>query len=358
VTSFRPFPAAELAAALASASGVVVVERTDEPAASVNPLTRELKAALADVSADGRPVPRVVSASAGLGSRDVSGADLLAAFDWLADPDDMASQRHAVLGIPHPLALVASPIEFRPRGAYSLRGHSIGGYGSVTVNKLLAGVVGELFRLHVQAFPRYGSEKRGLPTTYYLTVADDPIRQHCELRQVELVALHDVTAFGQGDPLDGLVAGGALFIHSPSRDAEQIWMSLPPTARAQIVDRDIRVVALDTVELARRHAPTPALAVRMQGAALVGVYLRVAPFAAARGLTTDQLMAAVRGPLQGALGKRGPKVVEANLALVRAAHDELIDVTAELVRAPAVEPATTMPAPAGPPILITPEVAA
>ena len=75
VTSFRPFPARELAEALAGTRAVAVVERTDEPAASANPLTRELKAALADVAATGRSIPRVVSASAGLGSRDVGAGD-------------------------------------------------------------------------------------------------------------------------------------------------------------------------------------------------------------------------------------------------------------------------------------------
>ena len=35
-----------------------------------------------------------------------------------------------------------------------------------------ATLVGELFDKQVQAYPRYGSEKKGLPTTYYLTIAD------------------------------------------------------------------------------------------------------------------------------------------------------------------------------------------
>ena len=69
VTSFRPFPAEALAAALGPASAVGVIERTDEPAAADNPLTREVKAALADRAATGSAVPIVVSASAGLGGR-------------------------------------------------------------------------------------------------------------------------------------------------------------------------------------------------------------------------------------------------------------------------------------------------
>jgi hypothetical protein len=94
------------------------------------------------------------------------------------------------------------------------------------------------------------------------------------------------------------------------------------------------VVALDTMALAQRFAPTPALATRMQGAALVGVFLRVAPFIAARGLPLDELMAAVKGPLARHVGKRGGAVVEANLGLIRAAYEGLVDVTAPLRTAP------------------------
>jgi pyruvate-ferredoxin/flavodoxin oxidoreductase len=329
VTSFRPFPAAQLAQALSGARAVAVIERTDEPAASANPLARELKSALADhAAASGGRIPRVVGVSAGLGSRDVAAGDLLAVYRWLADADALAARSFAVLGIDHPLALAPEPVELRPQGAYSLRGHSVGGYGSVTTNQLLAGVVAELFGLQVQAYPRYGSEKRGLPTTYYLTVAEAPIRQHAELGSVELVPLYDVAAFGQGDPLAGLVDGGTLFLHSPLAGPAAIWASLPAAARARIREHGIRVVALDVAALARRFAPTPRIATRMQGAALVGVFLRVAPFVAARGLAIDELMDAVRGPLERALGKRGPKVIAANLALIRAAYEELIDVTA------------------------------
>ena len=36
-------------------------------------------------------------------------------------------------------------------------------------------VMGDLFGVHVQAYPKYGSSKKGLPTTYYLTVAPSKI---------------------------------------------------------------------------------------------------------------------------------------------------------------------------------------
>jgi pyruvate-ferredoxin/flavodoxin oxidoreductase len=333
VTSFRPFPARELAQALANARTVGVIERTDEPAAADNPLTRETKAALFDAAAEGVMVPRVLSVSAGLGSRDVAPGDIAAVFDWLADHGER-DRRFAVLNIRHPLALERVPLDLRPPGAYSLRGHSIGGFGSVTTNKVLATLVGELFDKWVQAYPRYGSEKKGLPTTYYLTIADAPIRLHAELDEVDFVPLHDVAAFGMGNPLAGLVDGGTVFVQSPLRDPEAIWASIPAPARAEILARRIRVTALDTVALAREHAPRPDLVVRMQGVALVGVFLRVAPFAERAGLDRAALMAAVRRQLTRFFGKRGGRVVEANLAVIEAAYDNLIDVTAAITGQP------------------------
>lgn len=327
VTAFRPFPAEELVAATAHARAIAVVERTDEPAARDNPLTRELKSALADHAADGNAIPRVVSASAGLGSRDVGAGDLLAVFDWLADEEALRERRHAVLGVRHPLALQRQLVNLRPAGAYSLRGHSIGGYGSVTTNKLVAALVGELFNLHVQAYSRYGSEKKGLPTTYYLTIADEPIHQHAELDDVDFVALHDVAAFGQGDPLRGLVDGGALFIQTKLKEPVTIWEALPGEARAEILARSITVWALDTSELALRHSPRPDLELRMQGVALAGVFLRVAPFASRAGLDRTMLLEAARDRLGRFFGKRGQAVLDANLAVIGEAYDGAINVT-------------------------------
>jgi pyruvate-ferredoxin/flavodoxin oxidoreductase len=344
VTSFRPFPAAELAEVLGGASAVAVIERTDEPAAHDNPLTREIKAALADRAMEGNRIPRVVSASAGLGSRDVASGDLAAVFDWLSDADEMRRRRYAVLGIRHPLALERQTLNLRPRGAYSLRGHSIGGFGSVTTNKLVATLVGELFGLYVQAYPRYGSEKKGLPTTYYLTIADEPIREHAELDQVEFVPLYDIAAFAHANPLRGLTDGGTLFVQTALTDPEAIWAALPVAARADMLARGISVWALDTAKLARHHAPRPELEVRMQGVALVGVFLRVAPFGARAGLGRDQLLAAVSDRLGRFYGKRGKATVEANLAVIRDAYDTVINVTDALTAARVPAPRTLMEA--------------
>jgi pyruvate-ferredoxin/flavodoxin oxidoreductase len=330
VTSFRPFPAEQLVKAVAGAKVVGVVERTDEPAAADNPLTRELKSALADAVIDGGRMPRVLSVSAGLGSRDVQPGDLGAVFDVMADEKQLKAHRRAVLGIRHPAAIANNKLSVRPKGAYSLRGHSVGGFGSVTTNKLVATTVGELFNLYVQAYPRYGSEKKGLPTTYFLTIAEEPIRLHNELTEVDFVPVFDVNSFRQGNVLAGLVDGGTVFLPTPLTDPAEIWAALPPATRSEVTARKIRLLALDTASLAKQHAPRADLEIRMQGVALVGVFLKVSPFAERAGLDRAALMEAVRSNLTRFFGKRGQAVVDANQAVIEGAYDGVIDVTSAL----------------------------
>jgi pyruvate-ferredoxin/flavodoxin oxidoreductase len=329
LTIYRPFPAAEVLEALRRVRALAVVERLDNPLAASNPLTMEVKAALADAASgrEGYPaiasLPVVYSACAGLGSRDVRPGDFVAAVEEMA----RGGRRDFVLGIPHEAALVRrEDPDVRPPGAFSLRGHSIGGFGSVTTNRVMATLVGDLFGLSVQAYPLYGSEKKGLPTTYFLTIAGERIRFHAELSRVDFVPLNDVNAFKLGDPLAGLVPGGIVFIRSEETDPEVIWSRIPPRARATIRQRELRVLALDTARIARETTRQPDLIQRMQGIVLLGVFLRVAPFVDRKGLGEAEVFTGVERSLRRFFGKRGEAVIQENLRAVRRGYAEVIDV--------------------------------
>ena len=288
VTSFRPFPADRARRGRPrTARAVAVVERTDEPAAADNPLTREIKAALADVAADGVRMPRVAPcrpASARATSPPATSSPSSTALDDRRRRS--ASGRTRVARDPPPARARASRVDLRPAGAYSLRGHSIGGFGSVTTNKLVATLVGELFGLYVQAYPRYGSEKKGLPTTYYLTIADEPIRGHAELDRGRLRAAPRRARLRPGQP----ARRPRRRRHRVPPDAarptpRRSGRRSRPAARAEILARRIRRDrARHRGARPRARAAAGPRCVRMQGVALVGVFLRVAPFAERAGL--------------------------------------------------------------------------
>src|SRR5258706_15220294 len=85
------------------------------------------------------------------------------------------------LGIKHPLALtVNEDPDVRDPGSFSMRGHSVGGYGSVTTDKGFATNARGVFGMGGQAYPQNGSEKKGLPTTYYLTFAKKQTRRRIQ----------------------------------------------------------------------------------------------------------------------------------------------------------------------------------
>lgn len=335
ITSFRPFPGPEIVAALKDVKAIAIIERMDNPMAQSNPLSAEIKAAFSDAmsGAPGYPkidrIPLIYSGAAGLGSRDVRPGDFVAVVNHMRAEE---KQRFFVLGIRHELALaVKDEPDVRPKGAFSMRGHSVGGYGSVTTNKVIATIVGDLFGLHVQAYPMYGSEKKGLPTTYFLTVAEEPIRAHAELRHVDFVPINTVNAFNIGNPLSGLVPGGTTFVQHPSTDPAQVWQSIPDDARAFIHRDGIRVMVLDAVKVAREVSSQPQLAQRMQGIVLLGVFLRVAPFVAQRQLSDEQVYAAVEGSLRKFFGKRGEKVVRENLQAVKRGRSEVFEISREVM---------------------------
>jgi len=343
VTAFRPFPGPLIVKALQHCRAVSVVERMDNPLAESNPLVCEIKAAFASALAGTPPyekinrIPEFFSGSGGLGSRDIRPGDFIAIGRNMSNGNG-SKRYYFTVGIKHELALERpSDPDVRPPGAFSMRGHSVGGYGSVTTNKVIATIVGESFGLFVQAYPKYGSEKKGLPTTYYLTIADQPILTHCELEHVEFVPMNDVNAFNLGNPLAGLHDRGMIFIQSDKTDPTRVWAGIPHYAKKIIRDKQIRVYFLDTVKIAREVATSSDLIQRMQGIVLLGIFLRVTPFRESGHISEEQLFAGVEKSLRKYFGKRGEQVVRDNLLAVKRGYSEVIEVPLETILAEETE---------------------
>src|SRR5205085_3615289 len=142
----------------------------------------------------------------------------------------------------------------------------------VTTNKVIATIAGNVFGKDVQAYPKYGSEKKGLPTTYYLTIADTHINLHCELEHVDLLCINDPTAILSPLTLHGLVPGGAIFMQSPYSDPGDVWSRIPAANRHAIREKKARVFYCDMVTIAREVASEPDLQMRMQGIVLMGAF--------------------------------------------------------------------------------------
>ena len=115
--------------------------------------------------------------------------------------------------------------------------------------------------VHVSANPKYGSEKKGAPTEYFLVVAPERIRVNCDLRHVNVVLCCDPKAFTHTNPLDGMTEGGA-FVWESDETPEAAWLRIPRKHRQQILDKKIRVFILPGFDdrAPRDRPPRPAAA--------------------------------------------------------------------------------------------------
>jgi pyruvate-ferredoxin/flavodoxin oxidoreductase len=369
---FRPFPGDLVTKILQGRKGVAVLERTDQPLAADLPLIREVRAVLSKSLENGRiakecpypelasyptlkDMPSLYSGSFGLGSRDLQPEGVVAAIEnMLPDgqkkrlfylsidfvrqsmmtPKQEIYQQAVMDAYPEVAGLALHGSEnpnLMPKDSITVRMHSVGGWGAITTGKNLAMTLFDLLGYHVKANPKYGSEKKGQPTSYYLAAAPEPIRINCEYYYVDVVLSPDPNVFGHTNAVAGLKNGGVLVMQSDARSAEEFWQSIPERYRKQIIENEIRVFYLDAFKIAREEATDTELQLRMQGIAFQGAFFATSPLLEKHGLQEDKLLEAIRDQLQHKFGSKGARVVEDNMRVVRRGFGEITEVSEKTV---------------------------
>jgi len=364
VNVIRPFPEAAIVAALKGKKNVIILERTDEPLSGDNPLGRDIRTALSKAiqtagrkAAEGLPavtleeVPTIFGGTYGLGSRDFRPEHIIGAYEFATAGRARKDGKTAadgvsfiVLGIDHPYAVVGDEMpSLLPEGAVAVRFHSIGGWGAITTGKNLGAILGDLNDLiferdgerdelgnpkeviHVSANPKYGSEKKGAPTSYFMVAAKDRIRVNCDLRHVTVVLCCDPKAFTHCNPLDGMAVGGSLVWES-DESGEQAWERLPLWARKQIIDNKIRVFTLPGFDIAKKATDRGDLQLRMQGNAFLGAFFAVSPLLQEFGITQEQFRDVVHKQYVKKFGKLGDAVVQSNMEVMLQGYDQVKEI--------------------------------
>ena len=343
VKLLQPFPEAEVVAALRGKKAVTVLERSD-----VTALTSLVTQALfkARENADGvrhpgipaiNQVPKITTAIFGLGAHDLQPRDLVAAFKnmetsnvpfvylgsqfFAKNPTPRVAALQERLKAAYPetefMALETEPNpNLLPKSAFRVRFHSVGGYGTIATGKLLTDILAGVLDLHSKASPKYGSEKSGAPTNYYITLSPEPVLiTNAELEDVEIVISPDHRVFSHSNPLRGLVQGGTFIIQSQLSPIE-VWKELPAQARKTIRDRKINLFVVDGFAVAKRHAPTPELETRMMGIAFIGAICGHVDRISA-GASEEAMLKKIRQQISKKFGAKGGPVVEGNMAVIR-----------------------------------------
>ncbi|MBT3980806.1 MAG: 4Fe-4S binding protein [Bacteriovoracaceae bacterium] len=350
----RPFPEKAIIEAISGLKNVIILERTDEPNSGSNPIARDVRAAISKARENAttnchahlptlneEDVPRIFEGVYGLGSRDFRPENILGAYEYVRGKTKRMDGKAAndgesfiYLGVNHPYAVISSDVvSLLPESAIAVRIHSIGGWGAITTGKNMAEILGNLSEvsklntdkskqlLHISANPKYGSEKKGAPTNYFLVVARERIRVNCDLNHVDVVLCCDPKIFTHTNPLNGLKPGGAFIWESNISDKE-VWQRIPPKYRKQLIDHDIKLYTLNGFEVAKSNTSNEALQTRMQGNSFLGAFFQVSTFLKEHSIDHDTFLDTVNKQYHKKFGRFGDDVVASNMEVMKAGFEK------------------------------------
>jgi pyruvate-ferredoxin/flavodoxin oxidoreductase len=323
VRLYRPFPAAELVAALPlSVSRVAVLDRTKEPGAYGEPLFLDVVATLAEASTNGlrgsAAMPRVTGGRYGLSSKEFTPAMVKGVFDELGSEEPRPRFTVGIVDDVTHLS-VRPDSEFTlptPEGDVRAVFYGLGSDGTVGANKNTVKIMSEHSDLHAQGYFVYDSKKAGAMTVSHLRFSRQPIRSTYLIDQADLVACHHFGFLFTQDVLAAAKPGATVLLNAPY-PPEEVWDVLPEKVQRAIIDKKLKVHVID----ARRVAGDLGLRGR------INTVMQPCFFALSGILPQEQALEAIRGAVEKTYGRRGRQVVERNLAAVDASLAELHELT-------------------------------
>ena len=344
IKQLHPFPEKQLIEKLAGKKAITILERCDETRLTERVSRALFKASENVVSIRHKgilplsPSPQMSTGIFGLGGHDLQPKHLIAAYQNMFREDskpffyigtqffDLKAQGELELiqerlRIAYPdtqlMALeTGDNPNLLPESAIRIRFHSVGGYGTIATGKLLTDILAGALDLHSKSMPKYGSEKSGAPTNFFISLSPQPIKiTNAELQQIEVVLSPDHKVFMHTNPLAGLMENGT-FILQTHHTAEQAWQELPLAARNYIREKHIHFYIVDAFKVAHEHAPSPDLEIRMMGIAFIGALCGHAQQVIAD-TDAEQMLERIERQINKKFASKGDIVVAGNMSVIR-----------------------------------------
>ncbi|WP_404380108.1 pyruvate:ferredoxin (flavodoxin) oxidoreductase [Knoellia locipacati] len=308
---YRPFPAAELLAALPdSVRQVAVLDRTKEAGSHGEPLYLDVVATLAEAHerGDRATVPRVIGGRYGLSSKELTPGMVAGVFAELALAQP---RRRFTLGITDDVGGTSLDYDhdLDIEDPQTLRAvfYGLGSDGTVGANKNTIKILGEDPDVHAQAYFVYDSKKSGGLTVSHLRFGPHPIHAPYLVSRAGFVGCHHLGLLDTVDVLACAEDGATLLLNAP-QPPEEVWDAIPGPVQQEIIDRHLRLYAVDATTVARL-AGLPGR---------TNTVLQTCFFAISGVLPAEEAITRVKASIRATYGRRGAEVVRRNEAAVDA----------------------------------------
>ena len=306
---YRPFSVTDLIDAIPdTVEKIYVLDRTKEAGSSGEPLYLDVTAALYDSQFKNVPV---FHGRYGLSSKDTSPAQIIAVYDNDTKKEFTIGIRDDVTNLS--LDIPESYSGLADENSYTCRFYGLGGDGTVSANKNAVKIIGKHTDRYVQAYFDYDSKKSGGLTVSHLRFSDRQIRSTCLVNKADFVSCQNQTYLAKYDMISDIKKGGTFLINC-SHDDKWINNSIPFKQRMHILKNDIKVYAIDGLEIGRRTGLN----------SKISTILQCAFFKVTGIIPIEEAVKYMKEAAKASYGQKGEKIVRMN--------NDAIELAAEGVR--------------------------
>jgi pyruvate-ferredoxin/flavodoxin oxidoreductase len=322
VRLYRPLDAKRFIEAFpATTRAVAVLDRTKEAGSLGEPLYLDTIASLYEGLGNGwsrlETMPLVIGGRYGLSSKEFTPAMVKAVFDELAKDHP---KNHFTVGITDDVTHTS--LEYDPD--FSIEAddvvrsifYGLGSDGTVGANKNSIKIIGENTDHYAQGHFVYDSRKSGSVTVSHLRFGPRPIRSTYQITQANFVACHQWVFLERYDMLKDIVDGGTFLLNAPY-EPDEVWDHLPRKVQEQIIQKRLRVFAINGDRVAQESG--------MGGR--VNTVMQVCFFAISGVLPRDQAIAEIKASIRKTYGSKGEVIVQKNLTAVDNTLQHLYEIT-------------------------------
>lgn len=318
---YRPFSVEHFIKALPkTVKAIAVMDRTKEPGATGEPLYLDVVDSIFKSYQNGtahfEQMPVVVGGRYGLSSKEFTPAMVKAIYDNLKLPKP---KENFVVGIKDDILNLS--LDFDP--TFNIESDKVvramfwglGSDGTVGANKNSIKIIGENTDFYCQGYFEYDSKKSGSITISHLRFGPDILRLPYKVSHANFVACHQTVFLEKYDVVRNLIKNGVFLLNTPL-PVDQVWDSLPKSQQKQIIERNIKVYAIDAQSVAEKSGM----------GRRINTVMQTCFFAISGVLPRERAIEEIKKSIIKTYSKKGDKIVQMNLDAVDSTLANLFEV--------------------------------
>jgi pyruvate-ferredoxin/flavodoxin oxidoreductase len=321
VRLYRPFSIEHFINAVPQSVKVIaVLDRTKEAGSSGEPLYLDIVNAVTETFNNGdlklKSFPKIIGGRYGLSSKEFSPSMVISIFDEMKKEKP---KNHFTSGIIDDVTSSSLPFDpnfsIEPPETFRGKFYGLGADGTVGANKNSIKIIGEETDHFAQGFFVYDSKKSGSTTVSHLRFGPKPIKSTYLINKANFIACHQQVFLEKMDMLSEAEVG-ATFLLNTQVPKEKVWDSLPEKVQTDIIEKKLRIFAIDAYKVAEETG----MGVRINS------IMQTCFFAISNIIPKDRAIECIKDAIRKTYGSKGERIVQMNNASVDKTLENLFEV--------------------------------